>query len=186
MSRPNQRGKRPSSTSRNRNPVKPRVAPTAPLPDIDLSQQPDPLAECTPTVPLEPLTLKGVITEEVGSPRNDGSAGSALYEVPIRLNRMPDEIEKQLITTTWDHPPQFTSMHRPGILEIVGDKLILGRTTIDEVKDVHASTLSLVIDSVNAQAAQYRQEVIDAEAVQQEHLDRHRQHVSDMASRIEF
>ena len=38
-------------------------------------------------MPFAPIEIVGVITDEVGSPRNDGGRGSALYAVPIRLSR---------------------------------------------------------------------------------------------------
>lgn len=38
---------------------------------------------------FEPLKVTGVITEDVGSPRNDGTPGSGLYKVPLRLSGRP-------------------------------------------------------------------------------------------------
>lgn len=188
MSRPTRRGRGPSSANR-KNSAKPRVVPTAPLGDIgdlDLSQPLDPLSEQTPTVPLEPLTLEGVITEQFGAPRNDGSPDSARYEVPIKLNRAPDDIEKQLIKETWEHLPQITGIDLHGTLDIVGDTLVVRQTTIVEVKEVHTTTLPLIVNRVNTQVAQQRQDTADAEIAKQEELERHRQHVNEVASRIEF
>ena len=102
------------------------------------------------------LDIIGVIEEEVGTPRNDGTARSALYKVPIRLNRSADPMEAGLIEQVWDSPPRFTTMHRQGILRVYGDTIVLDGTTVDEVADYHAKTLRVVIERVNQLAAEQR------------------------------
>lgn len=62
----------------------------------------------------ESLAFTGIDIEHVGAPRNDGSPGSALYAVPIKLNRRPSGIEAQLLVAHWDNPSSYTLMHRPG------------------------------------------------------------------------
>jgi len=132
------------------------------------------------------LDIVGVIEDEVGTPRNDGTAGSALYKVPIRLNRGADPTEAQLIKETWDHPPSFTTMHRPGILRVDGDTIVLDGTTVDEVADYHAKTLRLVIDRVNQLADEQRSQ----EAAEQKRIEEqqraHSQHVSEAVKKIDF
>jgi len=134
----------------------------------------------------EPLDIVGVIEDEVGTPRNDGTAGSALYAVPIRLSRVPDALESRLLVQVWDRPPTWSTMHRPGISRVSGDRLILDGTTIDEVAQVHAKTLRLVVDKVNELAAEQRRR----DQVEQERRDAertaHQEHVSDTARDIEF
>jgi hypothetical protein len=107
---------------------------------------------------FEPLKITGVVAEGMGSPRNDGTRGSGLYAVPLQLSRSPSDIERRLLVETWDHPPRFTTMHRPGIARVEGDRLVLGRTTIDEIESVHAHTLRLVIEEVNRRAEQLARE----------------------------
>lgn len=104
-------------------------------------------------VAMDDLKLLDVVVGEVGEPSNDGTPGSGLYEVPIRMSRRPTDREAQLLSATWDQPPQWTSMHRPGILAVVGDQLVLRQTTISEVKQYHAATLKLVVSSVNGAGA---------------------------------
>lgn len=101
----------------------------------------------------EPVEIEGVIEDEVGEPRNDGSRGSGLYKVPLQLSVRPSPTWGRLFVETWNHPPRFTTMHRPGIASVVGDKIILNGTTIEEVEKHHAETLRLVVDKVNADAA---------------------------------
>ncbi len=135
---------------------------------------------------MEPLEITGVVTEDVTEPRNDGSAGSALYAVPVQLSRTPDATERGLLTAHWDRPPSWTSMHRPGILRVSGDRIILDGTTIEEVEAYHARTLALVVEQANRDAAQHRartEEVADRKAVAGEE---HRANVAEVAKRIEF
>jgi len=135
---------------------------------------------------MEPLDIVGVVTENVGVPRNDGTAGSALYEVPIRLTRHPDATESQLLSQLWDRPPSWSTMHRPGILRVQGDTVVLDGTTIDEVAQVHSKTLRLVVDKVNELASDQRRR--DAAELQRRDAQAraHDQHVGEVAKEIEF
>lgn len=48
-------------------------------------------------------------------------------------------------------------LHRPGIASVSGDMLVLGATTIDEIKRCHAAaTVRLAVDATNAAEAQLR------------------------------
>lgn len=102
-----------------------------------------------PDAPFEPIKILGIVEEEVGSPRNDGTPGCALYEVPFRFSRVPPEDWADLFVRTWDSPPRFTSMHRPGIARVYGDRLVLDGTTIEEVQRYHLDTLKLVLQETN-------------------------------------
>lgn len=134
---------------------------------------------------FEPIRILGVIEEEVGRPRNDGTAGSALYEVPLRLSAKAPSEWATLFERVWDNPPQYSSMHRRGA-RVVGDRIILTRTTLDELERYHAATLKLVLDTVNAS---YIQHLEDASRQNERALrseEEHRKNVSDAARRIKF
>ena len=100
-----------------------------------------------------PIQILGVVTEEMRTPRNDGTRGSALYDVPIQLSRIPSPTWARLFEKTWDHPPAFTSRHRPGICRVIEDRIILKGTTVEEVSNTHAVTLKGVLGEVNAKIA---------------------------------
>lgn len=132
---------------------------------------------------MEPLSIKGIDPHHVGTPRNDGTAGSGLYAVPIELNRRATPREATLLQQIWDRPPQFTSMHRTGICRVSGNIVTLDGTTIEEVR---AETLRLVVDAVN---------VHEAEAVRQDEIrekdaadaaQTHEANVADVAKDIKF
>src|ERR1700684_2965500 len=98
-----------------------------------------------------PLQIVEVDTEHVGTPRLDGTAGSGLYAVPVKLNMEPPPLWTRLFPDNWDRPPEWSNMHRPGIAKVVGDRIVLDGTTIQEVRDTHAKTLKLAVETTNAQ-----------------------------------
>lgn len=105
---------------------------------------------------LEPIEIVGVDTPNVGTPRNDGTRGSGLYRVPIKLSRRPPREWAAALPQAWDRPPEFTTMHRPGIATVNGDCVVLDGTTIEEVRDYHARTLALVVAQLNEDQARCR------------------------------
>lgn len=108
----------------------------------------------TNSEPREPLRVVEVIEDQVSQARNDGTPGSGLYEVPLRLNRQTSELEARLIERTWDSPPRFTTMHRPGICSVYGHTVALNGTTLSELKQYHLATLEGVLEVVNREAAE--------------------------------
>ena len=133
-----------------------------------------------------PLDIVGVDTDHVGQPTNDGSPGSALYRVPIKLNRVPTAREAELLVHYWDHPSSWTTMHRPGIAHVTGSSLVLDGTTVDEVKEYHAKTVRLAVDATNQREAQLRAADESKASAAQAQSSAHQQHVSDVANDIEF
>jgi len=135
---------------------------------------------------FEPIQITGIIVDQIGVPRNDGTRGSALYKIPFRLTQRPTREWAELFVNNWNHPPRFTTMHRPGIASVVGDTVVLDGTTIEEVKDYHRDTLVLVIQETNKHYKEFierRQKAIERE---QEHLRTHNQKVDDISNQIKF
>ena len=99
--------------------------------------------------PTEPIRLEGIIADEVTQPRSDGTRGSGLYVVPFRLSRRPSSGWASAFVEAWDRPSRFTTMHRPGIVRIEGDKVVLDGTTIEEVERYHRDTLNLALEAAN-------------------------------------
>ena len=63
----------------------------------------------------EPIRILNIIASEVGTPRNDGTRGSALYAVPFQLSHRPTAAWAEHFVRTWDRPPSWSTRHRPGI-----------------------------------------------------------------------
>lgn len=136
--------------------------------------------------PDEDIRILGIDADHVGRPRTDGTRGSGLYAVPLRLNRPPPARWAAVFRELWDHPPRFTTMHRPGIARISGDRLILDGTTVDEIERYHAETLRFVIPEVNRRASE-QAAADDARHKRDEEQRRlHDQSVRDKAGRITF
>ena len=136
--------------------------------------------------PSDPLRILGVIVDEVTEPTMDGTRGSALYAVPFRLNRQPSSLWSEIFLHTWDLPPSFTSMHRPGIASVVGSKIILDGTTIDEVKRYHKETLVLCVEKANEEEARVLERERQEEEQRRQNAEQHRATVESIADEINF
>jgi hypothetical protein len=166
-----------------------RVGPPQPTtPEPTATPTPVPSAPANPPKvdADEPIKILGIDEMNVGRPRNDGTRGSGLYSVPLRLNRRPSQEWAEIFRVVWDQPPQFTTMHRPGIASVSGDQIILDGTTVEEMERYHAETLRLVIPEVarrlDALESTQRQERDRDEAERMAHEDEVRQ----AARRVSF
>lgn len=132
------------------------------------------------------IEILEVDIEGVGQPLKDGAPGSALYRVPIKLSAAPSELWAHFAVETWDHPPSYTTMHRPGIATVIGDCFILDGTTLEEVESTHAKTLKLVVEKAN----QLTREAEGQERIARERSERdaqtHAENVERVAKRIKF
>lgn len=135
---------------------------------------------------FEDIHIVELITKDVGTPRNDGTRGSGLYEVPFRLSRRAPPEWAQAFVHAWDHPSSFTTMHRPGICRVAGDRVILERTTIEEVEKTHRKTLLLAAEAANEYVRAWKAEAAEAQAEKQRKDEEHRKHVRNIAQRIKF
>jgi len=132
------------------------------------------------------IKIEGIITNEVTMPKNDGSRGSALYKIPFRLNKSPNSDWKKLFLHYWDRPSSFTSMHRPGIARVEGDKILLDGTTIEEVQKYHRDTLLLAVKEANEKYNQYLKKLeIEKERMLQVERN-HNDKISKLAGEIRF
>ena len=136
--------------------------------------------------PSDPLRITGVIIDEVTEPTMDGTPGSALYAVPFRLSRRPSSLWSEIFVRTWDLPPRFTTMHRPGIARVVGSKIFLDGTTMDEVKKYHRETLSLCVRRANEEEARVLERRRQEEEQQRQKTEQHRVRVERIAGDLEF
>ena len=64
------------------------------------------------------ISILGIITDRVTIPKMDGTRGAALYSIPFKLSKSPSRIWKQFFIASWNCPPSFTTMHRPGIASV--------------------------------------------------------------------
>ncbi len=140
----------------------------------------------TTATKVEPLRMTGVVVDEVGAPRSDGTRGSALYVVPFQLSRQPPPGWAEAFVACWDHPPQWTSMHRPGIASVRGDRIILDGTTVEEVERYHRNTLILALNEANKHVSDLDAKRRRAEEDERHRLEEHNKIVNDAATRLKF
>lgn len=86
----------------------------------------------------------------------------------------------------WDHPPSFTSIHRPGIARVSGDTVVLDGTTVEEVEKYHRATLLLAAEQANKEFAEFDRRRRAAEERELERLETHKRSVADAAKRLKF
>ncbi len=136
--------------------------------------------------PDDPIKIEGIVADEVSTPTLDGTRGSALYSIPFRLSRVPSADWTEVFISTWDHPPHYTSMHRPGIARVVGNKIILTRTTIEEVEKYHRATLLLAVEAANKAEAAIRAERQRKRNEEEERKRKHQEKIQDVAKKLRF
>lgn len=142
--------------------------------------------EAKPPIGFESVQITGIIADQVGVPRNDGTDGSALYRIPFRLSQRPPHEWAEIFIHNWNYPSRFSLMHRPGIASIVGDTVILDGTTIEEVKDYHRDTLVLVTQETNKAYKELIERAQKAIEQRQEKLETHKKKVDDISNQITF
>lgn len=135
---------------------------------------------------FEPIRIVELIASKVGSPKNDGTAGSGLYSVPFKLSAPAPSEWAEFFVYAWDHPSSYSLMHRPHIAKVYGNQVTLDGTTIEEVEQVHQPILKLTCDEANknyvALLEKRRLEEEKAKVIE----EAHRKNVEDASKRIKF
>ena len=135
---------------------------------------------------FEPISITGIIEKDVSKPRNDGTRGSALYNVPFQLSQPPPAAWAEYFPHAWDHPSSWSSAHRPGICRVVGDRIWLNGTTLEEVAETHKATLQLALEETNRKYAEFEaKQRTEAERKHREE-EAHEQRVREAAKKIKF
>lgn len=135
---------------------------------------------------IKQIKIEGIITDKVTIPKLDGTRGSALYSIPFRLSDSPDNVWRELFIKNWNSPPVFTTMHRPGISNIMGDEIILNGTTIEEVQKYHRDTLKLVVRKTNEEYKSIKEREYKIKKIEEEKINKHYENINDIASKINF
>ena len=134
----------------------------------------------------EPVKIVGVIVGEVTMPTEDGTKGSALYTVPLQLSRQPSSEWRMFFENAWENPPRSTTIHKPGIVTVVLDRIVLEGTTMEKVEQDHLETLKLCVDRANEEETQYLQRKGEEEGKKQIREREHIEKVKEIANRLDF
>lgn len=133
-----------------------------------------------------PISIARVIKERIGTPRGDGTRGSALYSVPFQLSATPPDGWADLFVAAWDRPPRFTTAHRPGIASVAGDTVVLDGTTVEEVAKYHKATLELAVAEANHRYEQLRAEQDRRDEQERRRVAEHKARTAKLADDIKF
>jgi hypothetical protein len=175
------------ATLHNARDTAPPVGPKPPLRSHSDRSHRTPPVDPEPTGDVEsPIRITGIVVDQVGRPRNDETPGSALYAVPFRLSRTPSPAWARLFVETWNSPPSWTSMHRPGIASVRADTVVLDGTTIDEVEQVHRNTLKVVVERVNQLVAEMEEKTRRIAERERQQREEHDHAIREAASRLSF
>lgn len=132
------------------------------------------------------IKIKGIVVNEISQPLNDGTAGSVLYKIPFELNETPNYEWGELFINAWNRPPRWTTMHRPGIASVYGNRIVLNGTTIEEVEKYHKDTLKLVVDVANQQLSQLNMQNQQKAERERKQREEHKKTINDISNRINF
>jgi hypothetical protein len=143
-------------------------------------------SQANPGSEFEDIKITRVIVEDITEPRKDGTYGSALYSIPFALSRTPPPEWGKLFVEHWNHPPRFTTMHRPGITRIHDATVTLDGTTIEEVERYHRDTLQLVVAETNKQYQDWRRVEEGRKAREETEREQRRKNLEDASKRIKF
>ena len=128
----------------------------------------------------------GVIVDEVTEPRLDGTRGSALYTVPLRLNREPSTLWSEIFVQSWNRPLSSTFLHSPGIASVRGATIVLDGTTLEEVREYHRDTLVQCVEVANSKESETLRQQNQANEMRRQRSEKHRTNVEAIASDISF
>jgi len=132
------------------------------------------------------IRILRIIAEDVTTPRNDGTPGSALYQIPFLLSCSPSQVWIDVFLNTWNHPPQYTSMHRAGIASVRRNRILLTGTTIEEVEMCHKDTLELCVQAANNAVAQFQASQQRQLGEEERRRAEHEKKIREIAGRVTF
>ena len=141
----------------------------------------------TPVIPNDDtIKIKGIVVDEVTLPSNDGTRGSALYKIPFELNKRPSYEWIDLFINSFNRPPEFTQMHRPGIASVSGNKIYLNGTTMEEVERYHKKTLKLAVKVANQAFSEIQMRKRLKEEHEKNLREQHKKNIDDISKTISF
>lgn len=135
---------------------------------------------------FKPIKIIEVDALGIGSPRNDGTAGFGLYDVPMRLSATPPSNWVLLFQDEYGSPTQFSPQHGRGRVDFNHDRLVLRQTTIEEVATTHRHTLKQAVEATNKRFLKELDERAAKGKAKAEQEAEFKRRTMEAASRIRF
>ena len=131
------------------------------------------------------IKILGIVAEEVTSPTNDGSDGSALYTVPLLLSREPSAKWAEFFMESWNvYQGSMVSRHT-GEISIIGDKMHIRDINLDYIED-NKEALKEHVDAVSRKEREHEFKKSMQEEERQKREKERREHVEKRAKEIKF
>jgi hypothetical protein len=127
---------------------------------------------------MKEIKLVGIDVPGVTAPRDDGTQGSALYDVPIILSDTPP--------TDW--AVFFEAAYgMPRNAKVIGNRIVVQRTTIEQVaRDDEKSRLVAAVKEANQKAQDHLEQRAKTQEQQRQSDAEFRKHVQDVSETIKF
>ena len=135
---------------------------------------------------FEPVRLVRVVTNEVGFPSDNADGSRGVYTVVFQLSHEPSARWGDYLVHFWDRPQVSYAQgkHRPGMVNVVANRLMMEETTIDEVEGFHLPVLKAAVRMANE--AEARALVEDHRRAERRRLEEaeHRRHIAEVSKRL--
>ena len=163
----------------------------APVGGLGLGRKPEesdvPAGSVEQTHPdFEPVKLVRVVTNEVGFPSDNSDGSRGVYTVVFQLSHEPSARWGDFLIHFWDRPQVAYAQgkHRPGMVNVVANRLMMEETTIDEVEGFHLPVLKAAVRMANE--AEARAQVEDHRRTERRRLEEaeHRRHIAEVSKRL--
>ena len=133
-----------------------------------------------------PIKVEGFFQSDIGHPKNDGTPGSGLYSVPIKLSAAPPREWIDTFIEAFDGLEKYDSGHRQGIASISQNRLTLNGTTMEEIESSHQRTIQLAMERANTAYAELLMKRSAADTKKNAEAESHRKHVEELAKKIKW
>jgi len=130
------------------------------------------------------IRVLGVIVNEVSEPQSAGR-GRTVYDVPLQLSRRVPKEWAQYFLCAWHRGPKISAEHRPVVVNVGADRIVLEGTTIDEVEQF-LELIKFAISEANQKSYHEATELQEEEIIAQQKRKEHLRHVAEVAKRLRF
>ncbi|MBI5402512.1 MAG: hypothetical protein HY959_03865 [Ignavibacteriae bacterium] len=110
----------------------------------------------------------------------------SLLIIPIGINSNPPHEWINFFIDYFNNPTSFTSHHRPGIANVIGNEIILNGTTVDEIEKCHRTTIIEAVNRANESYNTYKRAEIEKENQKEEAERRKLSEEQNKAKNIKF
>ena len=127
------------------------------------------------------ISIAGIDRDNVGVP----PVGDGLYRVALNLSAVPSVEWSRLFVLNWDSPKESTTMHRPHTARVWGSRIVLRRTSMEELERVHLKTLRTVLAATNKQYRELLTKQQQDAAIEEARIEEHSRQVAEIADRLD-